>query len=95
MFNVRFFELYGSCKVRVIQNKARSHSVMLVLGGCVIRSYRHALGCTGRCLWDSKFMSIGFFIVWNVFYLWPLIVEVGIYLKYAIFDHFYDVINKY
>ena len=38
-------------------------------------------------------MSIGFFLVRNVSYLWLLIVEVGTYLKYAIFNYFYDVIK--
>ena len=44
------FDLYGSCTIRALQKKARSHCVMLVLGGHVIRSIRHELGCTGRCI---------------------------------------------
>ena len=87
------FDFHGSCNLGASQNKACSYCVMLVLRDRIIRSFRHELGSTGCCLQDSKCMSIGVFSQEHVLYIWFLIVEVGIYLRHAIFNYFYHVIN--
>ena len=41
-----FFDFDGSCNVgALLENKARSHCLMLVLRGRIIRSFRFELGC--------------------------------------------------
>ena len=87
------FDFHGSCNIGASQNKACSYGVMLVLRDRIIRSFRHELGSTGCCLRDSKCMSIDFFNQEHVLYIWFLTVEVGIYLRHAIFNYFYHVIN--